>query len=151
MFGSILVLASSVARAASKYHLLLRDPHFSVIAVLVYRRPTIERRNVESVVTRETRVGRSRSSRYAGRIRKREKKKEYLRRDATICVRVIRVTISKIDAFSRGLDRRKKRTRVSIATTLLHINGGGSKPCDRLGAPYVVPQKSFDRVPKILD
>lgn len=35
MFGSILVLASSVARAASKYHLLLRDPHFSVIAVLV--------------------------------------------------------------------------------------------------------------------
>ena len=31
MFGSILVLASSVARAASKYHLLLRDPHFSVI------------------------------------------------------------------------------------------------------------------------
>lgn len=35
MFGSILVLASSVARAASKYHLLLRDPHFSVIAILV--------------------------------------------------------------------------------------------------------------------
>src|SRR5436190_1817284 len=35
MFGSILVLASSVARAASKYHLLLRDPHFSVIAVFV--------------------------------------------------------------------------------------------------------------------
>lgn len=35
MFGSILALASSVARAASKYHLLLRDPHFSVNAVLV--------------------------------------------------------------------------------------------------------------------
>lgn len=34
MFGSILVLASSVARAASKYHLLLRDPHFSVICVI---------------------------------------------------------------------------------------------------------------------
>lgn len=149
MFGSILVLASSVARAASKYHLLLRDPHFSVIAVLVYRRPTIERRNVETSLRVISRIGRSSGSILAlcGK-----GKRERLYGATAIYIGVIEHEYRSRRLFARSRSRgERERHRDSVATTLLHINGGRGKPCDRLGPSYVVLQKSFDRTPKILD
>lgn len=138
MFGSILVLASSVARAASKYHLLLRDPHFSVIAVLVSSTAG-SRRNVKRF-RRGVRP-------YILKSRMYYLWKSLWRITRTFAARLISSRLRMLHGtwhYNKFKYFRVYLRPSTLLAILLHINDGAASHAIATWTVYVVLQKYFD-------